>query len=473
MSSKAPSLVNLIGGRMLVITLVWLALMIAFVQSEVDRSARELRLEALTRVAGAIADSLVTTPEGGLRHARRPGVASIVHVFAVRAPDGELIDISGPAAHALPPPVVPAIGPGATPEEVARGRTNAEPFGLIAPGGGTLNGVTLWVDTPRGAASVQVAEDLSHEAILLDDLVNGFFKRVGWILIPGVALLFVVTLLTIRVELKPVEHVADVATTIGPHTTGVRLPDKFIPREVMPLIESFNQALDRVERTLQAQREFAADAAHELRTPLAVMRAQLDALPPGPAVAELGADIAAMSRLVQQLLRLAEAEHLAVPPDSRADLAAVASEVAHALAPLASTQGRALALEGAERAVPVIGIGDALRQAVRNLVENALKHAPNGTTVEIRVHDDGRLAVRDHGPGVAAADRPDLFRRFWRKDRRDGRGAGLGLAIVAKIVEAHGGRISVDDAEGGGAVFTLALRPAPQDQRDGARRFAP
>ncbi|MBL8700110.1 MAG: hypothetical protein JNK67_17150 [Alphaproteobacteria bacterium] len=458
---RPPSLLWLIGGRMLLVTLVWLALMIAFVQSEVDRNARALRSQALEQVARTLATHLVADRGDGVAFALPVGAAPSGYDFVIRGPDSRIIASSGASALIFPAPtrlVVPP--PPLDPQQGLPVRRDTETVTTPLPDGRIGLGLVLHVDAPNGGSStVLVSEDASHPTLLLDDLVNQFFARVGWILIPGVALLFLVSLLTIQAELRPIEHVAAVAETIGPHSLGVRLPDRFIPREVMPLIETVNEALDRLERTLQAQREFTADAAHELKTPLAVLRAQLDAMARDATTDALRADVDAMSRLVTQLLRLAEADQLAVPPEARCDLAAVARDVTAAIAPLALARNRSLDLDGAEAPVWVRGLAGPLAQALRNLVENALRHTAEGTVVAVAVAADGTLSVRDHGPGIAEADVPNLFRRFWRKARHEGGGAGLGLAITAKIVEAHGGRIAVESPADGGARFVIALEP--------------
>ncbi|MFO1060705.1 MAG: ATP-binding protein [Dongiaceae bacterium] len=250
------------------------------------------------------------------------------------------------------------------------------------------------------------------------------------------------------------------AARITPRSTELRLSEADLPRELQPLVAAINGTLDRLDHGFRMQREFTADAAHELRTPLAVLAAHLDSLEDRGVAAGLREDVERMSRLVGQLLLVAQLEELSVAPGETADLHAIAVEVAASLTPLAVRRARAIAVTGTERPAPVAGNADALRQAVRNLVENALQHTRPNTTVEVAVSEAPAVTVTDRGPGVPAADRERLFQRFWR-GRRDGSGAGLGLAIVARIVAAHGGRIEVDDAPGGGARFVLRLQPAP------------
>jgi signal transduction histidine kinase len=208
------------------------------------------------------------------------------------------------------------------------------------------------------------------------------------------------------------------------------------------------------------QREFTADAAHELRTPLAVLAAHLDSLEDKKVAAALREDVERMGRLVGQLLSVAQLEALDAAAEETADLHAIAVDVAASLAPFALRRSRAVAVSGEPGVALVRGNAEALRQAVRNLVENALQHTPPDTTVEVSVSAAPALQVTDRGPGVPAADRERLFERFWR-GRRSGDGAGLGLAIVQRIVAAHGGSLTVDDAPGGGGRFTIQLpRPA-------------
>jgi signal transduction histidine kinase len=174
----------------------------------------------------------------------------------------------------------------------------------------------------------------------------------------------------------------------------------------------------------------------------------------------LETDIVNMTRTVNQVLDIAELEVLVVDGNSRADLQHVCAEAVAFMAPLVVDRDRTIALTGAETPVWVHGHAEALFRAVRNLVENAIRHTPAGGAIEVDVSADGTVRVLDEGPGVPLGERETIFKRFWRRDRARPDSRGLGLAIVTRVAAAHGGTISVDDRPGGGAVFTLRLRPA-------------
>jgi signal transduction histidine kinase len=263
-----------------------------------------------------------------------------------------------------------------------------------------------------------------------------------------------------RRALASVTAASTTAASIGPQRTDVRLPEQAVPWEIAPLVHAVNQALDRLEAGFRAQRDFTADMAHELRTPLAIVRARVDSLEPGPLRDQLRADLVNMTRTVNQVLDIAELEGFLVDAEARADLHEVCADAVAFMAPLAVERGHAIALTGASRSVWVRGHTEALFRAVRNLIENAIRHTPAGVSIEVKVGQDGTVQVLDDGPGVPAADRESIFRRFWRRDRGKVESRGLGLAIVARVAEAHEGSVSVDERPGGGSIFTLRLRPA-------------
>jgi len=328
-----------------------------------------------------------------------------------------------------------------------------------------IGGQRLWV---------QVSEDLSHRDVLSDNVVSDFFPRVGWIIGPILLVLLLIEIAIVRAGLKPVITASHLATRIGPASTDIRLPETGIPGEILPLVHAINAALDRLEQGFKAQREFTADAAHELRTPLAILRTNVDLIADQEVAKALRQDIDMMSRLVDQLLNFAELETLVIRSDEIADLHAVCAEVASYMAPLAAKQGKGLAVPDCPTRVLIHGNAEVLGQAVRNLVENALAHTPSGTAVEIEVTTEPAIYVRDEGTGVSDTERELIFRRFWRRDRRRRGSSGLGLSIVSRIAEAHGGVVSVSNRRSGGAEFVIRFDPssAVPDNHIGPERAA-
>jgi signal transduction histidine kinase len=317
------------------------------------------------------------------------------------------------------------------------------------------------VDAGGKRVWVQISQDMAHRDVLIDDIVREFFARVGWITIPILLFLLVIDVTIFRRALKPLLNASELAAKIGPDSTDLRLPLESIPSEIKPLVKTINQALDRLEHGFKVQKEFTADAAHELRTPLSILQARVDAIADKETAKALSRDIARMKRVVSQLLDSAELENFQVGPGEVADLKAVCIEVAEFLAPMAISEQKQVLLEAPDEAVKVRGNAEVLFRALRNLVENAIRHTPAGTFVKIELDAHGTVSVADQGPGIPASERGQIFQRFWRKDRRGAPGAGLGLPIVKRIMEAHNGAISLSGNEPNGCVFRLELQAEP------------
>jgi two-component system OmpR family sensor kinase len=293
------------------------------------------------------------------------------------------------------------------------------------------------------------------------------------------ALLGVVSWLVVRVGLLPLDRMGHTAGAIAGGDLSHRVESTDPRTEVGRLGIALNAMLDRLERAFGEReasedrlRQFLADASHELRTPLASIRGYAELYRMGaarqPADVEKGMrrieeEAARMGALVEDLLTLARLDEVADAPHGRVDLAAIVRD--------AVDDGRATAPDREIRAdtdgpAVVLGDADQLRQVLGNLLRNALVHTPAGTPVEVSVRrdaDDVELEVRDHGPGLPPGDPAALFERFWRSEggRERGKGgAGLGLAIVAAIVDAHGGQVEAGDAAGGGASFVVRLPAA-------------
>ena len=296
--------------------------------------------------------------------------------------------------------------------------------------------------------------------------IEEFAETFVWILPPTMIIALLIAIFTIRGALLPLMALSERAAVIGPGTINIRLPLEGVAKEILPLVAAVNGALERLDRGYHAQRKFAADAAHELRTPLAVLTARLSELPDSPTRKDLQDDAHRLERLVSQLLTVARAEGKGLDLDQIVDLYAMAAEVVAFRAPLAIKRGRTIALGGETAQIMVRGNSEALWDALWNLIENAVQHAPLNTEVEVIVGADATITVRDAGAGISPTDRESVFRAFWRGPGDNGPGAGLGLSIVAETVAAHGGTVSVSNAPQGGAEFVIRLPKVPPSSHD-------
>ena len=325
-------------------------------------------------------------------------------------------------------------------------------------GGATVSGASVRKKIGERFVWVQTGEDLANRDVLTDDIVGDFFKNVGWITLPILTILLITDIVIFRRALVPLVKASEIAREIGPARTDLRLPSDAIPQEVRPLVLAINQALDRLDHGFRIQRDFTADAAHELRTPLSILRARVESLDDKRIADVLQHDIKGMARIISQLLDIAELDAFVVDPSEQADLLAVCSEVAAFIAPLALAQGKSVALSGTDGPVLVAGNPEMLKRAVRNLAENAINHTPPGTTVEFVVERDGTVSLIDEGPGIAASDRELIFQRFWRRDRNRAGSTGLGLSIVKQIADLHSASISFENRHPAGARFSLKFK---------------
>jgi signal transduction histidine kinase len=244
--------------------------------------------------------------------------------------------------------------------------------------------------------------------------------------------------------------------------------------EIGQLSAAFNQMAAHLAEAETLRRNLVADVAHELRTPLTViqgnLQAILDGIYPldGEQIASLYDETRLLTRLVDDLreLALADAGQLRLER-LPVNVTALAQAAVTNFGPAADAGGVHLSLNAASDTPEILGDADRLAQVLRNLIGNALRHTPRGGAITVRVcaeRDEVVVTVADTGQGIAAADLPHVFDRFYRGDKsrsRAGGGAGLGLAIVRQLVTAHGGQINVESTLGAGAVFTVRLPVAP------------
>jgi two-component system OmpR family sensor kinase len=277
----------------------------------------------------------------------------------------------------------------------------------------------------------------------------------------------------VRVGLRPLEKISDTADAIAAGDLSRRVEVTEPHTEVGRLGLAFNAMLGRLEEAFRAReasesrlRRFLADVSHELRTPLASIRGYSELFRIGAArkpedadraMTRIEEEAARMGVLVEDLLTLARLDEVHDRPAEAVDVSQLAEDAAadaRALDP-----ARTISVAAGDESI-VLGDANQLRQVLANLLGNAVVHTPAGAPISVAVRrDDGHveLEVRDHGPGLPTDEPNELFERFWRDANGKRRGAGLGLAIVAGIVEAHGGSVRAANADGGGATFVVRL----------------
>ena len=274
---------------------------------------------------------------------------------------------------------------------------------------------------------------------------------------------------SIRMALRPWSRVAQEVAARGPHDLT---PLTFKPAhlELSTMVDSINALLLRVSQSAQRERSFIADAAHELRTPLAAMRVNVEALQGQtrePRQSELLAGILnsgnRAARLVGQLLLLMRSDATDSGPQQALALDALLQDRLAALSGLAARRGVELELV-AQQDVNILGQSESLISLIDNLVDNAIKYSPPHGVVTVALAIDGAsavLSVSDQGPGIAAALRQRVFDRFFRDPQQTQSGSGLGLSIARSAAHQHGGTITLDAAPGGGLLASVRLPLAP------------
>ena len=292
--------------------------------------------------------------------------------------------------------------------------------------------------------------------ITLKNHADKLYLRAGAAVVILALLTFALVIsLTVNRMLRPLRQASRVAARVGPRNLDARLRSDGLPSEVVPLIDAFNAALERLQQGFRVQQDFLAAAAHELKTPLALLQAEIE-LSGAPNTPLLLRDTEQMARQVHQLLHLAEVSEGHNYTFTPIHLRAVVSDTVDYLSRLSAQHAVHVAvLPASVPSTAVEADASAVFVLVKNLLENALHHSPAGSTITIALQPDG-FSVRDQGCGIAEADRPHLFKRFWRGTARDGRGAGLGLSICLEICLSHGWAIRLEPVSGSsGACFVV------------------
>ncbi|TWB09687.1 signal transduction histidine kinase [Nitrospirillum amazonense] len=303
--------------------------------------------------------------------------------------------------------------------------------------------------------TLAVAQSPTADQKIINGLLDEFVRDILLFGIPVALIAAAIGVWTIRSSLTPIQEVSEEAAAIGLDRLDHRLDGKNLPSEVLPLVDAFNTALARLEGSFRHHRRFIADAAHQLRTPLAVVQARLES---GEAdMNAVRADVRRLSRLVAQLLSLSRLSGTPLPRTDRVMAGELTAGELVTLAPFIRSLGKSIELEVVED-FPLVCNTGAVAEALRNLVENAVAYGPAGGMVEVRVGPGSILSVADRGPGLQGEDPLTLAEPFVRGAAGAGiTGSGLGLAIAMEIMRQHGGRLAARDRHGGGALFSLCF----------------
>jgi two-component system OmpR family sensor kinase len=269
--------------------------------------------------------------------------------------------------------------------------------------------------------------------------------------------------------LRPLVQIAGAIRRRAPSSLEP-LPERGLPEEVTPMVSELNALLARLREAIDKQKRFTADAAHELRSPLAALQVQLDMLARArspeesrEALESLRAGMRRAARLIEQMLTMARLDpEEAGEAFGEVDLATLASAVVAELEPLAEAKRIALTLKELD-AVKLRGQPQALYTLVRNLVDNAIRYTPAGGRVLLSIHNlqtEVLLQVEDSGPGIPPGERSRVFDRFYRLPGSHPEGSGLGLAIVQQVARAHGGQVALDEGSGGRGLRVTVRFPA-------------
>ena len=286
-------------------------------------------------------------------------------------------------------------------------------------------------------------------------------EQIIWVFL-GVLGVLAAAVLATRRSLRYLRPIQKQAQLIGPTATIKRLSLKRVPTEITPLITAVNGAFDRLEKGYQAQRDFSSNVAHEVRTPLAVLRSSVEMIEDLKVKNAVREDVLRLDRMFEQMIDLSRADALGKTAHVQVDLKQLAVDVAMDMSAGALKDKKSLAVTGADQSFATGNMG-LIQIAVKNLVRNALIYSPAGTEVEIEVLENpSGFRILDRGVGVKEEQKLHLFERFHRGTAAEDNisGSGIGLAIVKSVADAHNAQINVCDRPDGGSIFELIFRPA-------------
>lgn len=444
---EPKSIFSLILWRTVFATLVFTAIMAVVAYTQIDRTLIDLRDRSLEQEAADIASYLEKTEDGSLfldmpaQSREFYARSGKIRQYVIKDENGKIVFTS--------PISFPDRYPDALDED-------NPVFEFTGPHGTEFLGTGIRHEFEGQTYLIQVAQSQEVAESFSDQLTTNFLDRALWIGLPFLILLLVVIFLSLRQSFKPLLLASRQARSISFENLEKRIDEKLLPSEVQPLVRAVNHTLDRLEKGIKVQQEFTANVAHELRTPLTIFKSRLEMLGDNTVARELEEDVEEMIHTVNQMLDLSKLDFPEAIGMDEIDLVPIVKAVCQDMWPLFIHEGCALDLKGMDQKILIYGNRDLLYRAIRNLLDNALVHSPSKTPIEVSVEDHS-VMIRDHGHRISQADEEKIFQRFHRNDRQKFRpGSGLGLSIVNKTMEIHGGKILLETPEEGqGNVFRM------------------
>jgi two-component system sensor histidine kinase TctE len=449
-AARPPSLLCALVVRLTLVVILAMLLSIALLSLEFRAGMTGMDDQSIAIQVQDLRKAVVATPQGPrllLPSALREMYSTprAFNGYRLLKADGRVLESGGFSASFVPLPPPP-------PDERVIMQRESDPKTGVGVLAATLafqvGDERYWLRVVR---NLQDLESLSGQLILR--ALPEFTPVLILLLIAVVS----VVVVTVHASLRPLREVSRQATQLSGERLTERLHAPRLMREVTPLVQAVNVALNRLEADYRAQREFTAHAAHELRTPLAILRARLESRFTAEELGDVGQEIDSLGRLVEQLLCLAQLDSEVVFESASLDAYACAVEVACDIAPLALAKHHNLSATIPGAAVRISGNATLTRLVFRNLIENAIQHTPPGTSILVSTRDEHTVAIEDDGPGIPEAERTMIFERFRRGPAAAGPGAGLGLAIARRVMERSGGQLLLDSSVTRGARFLVVF----------------
>ncbi len=385
------------------------------------------------------------TRQEGHRPVIRPSQDLVEYVAARPNASFAVFDIAGDA-----------VLEGSAPE-IAQHLLTIKPFfprnsGTLTTDRPGMPGDTLVVSSEDTAFGVLVFATVGNRFRMEDvpSIMTAFLPAILPAYAPVIFGALVLIPLLLRLLLRPLQRLSAEAARLDGTTLHLRLTEAGLGHELESVATALNGALARIESGFEKQRLYAANAAHELRTPIAVLSARIDGLQDSRFKTDLQMDARRIAGLIEQLVTVARLGHQGTPLDENVDLVDLAKGVIADRAPIVIASGRQLELDAARPYVWIEGNRRALQSALGNVLDNAIRAEPERGVVKVRIGCDLSLEVIDHGVGLSPDDKKNVFEPFWRKEENSP-GSGLGLAIVKEVVDRHRASVTILDTEGGGA----------------------